>query len=138
MESIQIKERDSNLIRLRAQPLGKRMDAISSEELFQNNTLRPILKFQNDLLIELFIVYATKNKNVFFSLSIEKKKIYIEKATTSDIAFRNQLIGIIVGLFSVEEYLEYAKNSSNLNKRIITMLIERWKSQLQLLDKNPV
>jgi hypothetical protein len=74
----------------------------------------------------------------YFSLSIEKKNIYIEKATTSDIAFRNQLIGVIVGLFSVEEYLEYAKNSSNLNKRIITMLIERWKSQLQLLDKNPV
>jgi hypothetical protein len=133
-----MKERDSNIQKLRGLSLGKTMDTISPEELFQNNTLRPILKFQNDLLIELFIVYATKNKNVFFSLSIEKKNIYIEKATSADTAFRNQLIGVIVGLFSVEEYLEYAKNSSNLNKRIITMLIERWKSQLQLLDKNPV
>lgn len=131
-------KRDNLIISIRGEALGKKMDTISPEELFQNNTLRPILKFQNDLLMELFIVYATKNKNVFFSLSIEKKNIYIEKATTSDIAFRNQLIGVIVGLFSVEEYLEYAKNSSNLNKRIITMLIERWKSQLQLLDKNPV
>jgi|Laugresp1bdmlbsn_1035097.scaffolds.fasta_scaffold00221_7 hypothetical protein len=133
-----MKERDSNIQKLRGVSLGKTMDTISPEELFQNNTLRPILKFQNDLLIELFIVYATKNKNVFFSLSIEKKNIYIEKATSADTAFRNQLIGVIVGLFSVEEYLEYAKNSSNLNKRIITMLIERWKSQLQLLDNNPV
>jgi len=133
-----MKERDSNIQKLRGVSLGKTMDTISPEELFQNNTLRPILKFQNDLLIELFIVYATKNKNVFFSLSIEKKNIYIEKATSADTAFRNQLIGVIVGLFSIEEYLEYAKNSSNLNKRIITMLIERWKSQLQLLDKNPV
>ena len=131
-------KRDNLINSLRGEALGKIMDTISTEELFQNNTLRPILKFQNDLLMELFIVYAIKNKNVFFSLSIEKKNIYIEKATTSDIAFRNQLIGVIVGLFSVEEYLEYAKNSSNLNKRIITMLIERWKSQLQLLDKNPV
>ncbi|MGV1011937.1 MAG: glyoxalase [Flavobacterium sp.] len=131
-------KRDNLINSIRGEALGKKMDTISPEELFQNNILRPILKFQNDLLIELFIVYATKNKNVFFSLSIEKKNIYIEKATTSDIAFRNQLIGVIVGLFSVEEYLEYAKNSSNLNKRIITMLIERWKSQLQLLDKNPV
>lgn len=131
-------KRDNLINSIRGEALGKKIDAISPEELFQNNILRPILKFQNDLLIELFIVYATKNKNVFFSLSIEKKNIYIEKATTSDIAFRNQLIGVIVGLFSVEEYLEYAKNSSNLNKRIITMLIERWKSQLQLLDKNPV
>lgn len=131
-------KRDNLINSLRGEALGKIMDTISTEELFQNNTLRPILKFQNDLLMELFIVYAIKNKNVFFSLSIEKKNIYIEKATTSDIAFRNQLIGVIVGLFSVKEYLEYAKNSSNLNKRIITMLIERWKSQLQLLDKNPV
>lgn len=131
-------KRDNLINSLRGEALGKIMDTISTEELFQNNTLRPILKFQNDLLMELFIVYAIKNKNVFFSLSIEKKNIYIEKATTSDIAFRNQLIGVIVGLFSVEEYLEYAKNSSNLNKRIITMLIERWKSQLQLLEKNPV
>lgn len=131
-------KRDNLINSIRGEALGKKMDTISPEELFQNNILRPILKFQNDLLIELFIVYATKNKNVFFSLSIEKKNIYIEKATTSDIAFRNQLIGVVVGLFSVEEYLEYAKNSSNLNKRIITMLIERWKSQLQLLDKNPV
>ena len=131
-------KRDNLINSIRGEALGKKMDTISPEELFQNNILRPILKFQNDLLIELFIVYATKNKNVFFSLSIEKKNIYIEKATTSDIAFRNQLIGVIVGLFSVEEYLEYAKNSSNLNKRIITMLIERWKSQLQLLDKNTV
>lgn len=131
-------KRDNLINSLRGEALGKIMDIISNEELFQNNTLRPILKFQNDLLMELFIVYAIKNKNVFFSLSIEKKNIYIEKATTSDIAFRNQLIGVIVGLFSVEEYLEYAKNSSNLNKRIITMLIERWKSQLQLLEKNPV
>lgn len=131
-------KRDNLIDSLRGEALGKIMDTISTEELFQNNTLRPILKFQNDLLMELFIVYAIKNKNVFFSLSIEKKNIYIEKATTSDIAFRNQLIGVIVGLFSVEEYLEYAQNSSNLNKRIITMLIERWKSQLQLLDKNPV
>jgi hypothetical protein len=130
--------RNLKILQIREKLFGSITNPISPEELFQNNTLRPILKFQNDLLMELFIVYATKNKNVFFSLSIEKKNIYIEKATTSDIAFRNQLIGVIVGLFSVEEYLEYAKNSSNLNKRIITMLIERWKSQLQLLDKNPV
>jgi hypothetical protein len=130
--------RNLKILQIREKLFGSITYPISPGEFFQNNTLRPILKFQNDLLMELFIVYATKNKNVFFSLSIEKKNIYIEKATTSDIAFRNQLIGVIVGLFSVEEYLEYAKNSSNLNKRIITMLIERWKSQLQLLDKNPV
>ena len=130
-----MEERDLKVIELRNKTLGKLTDGISDEEMFQNNILRPILKFQNNLLIELFISYAIKNKNVFFSLSIEKKCSYIDNVTIADIAFRNQLIGVIVGLFSVEEYIEYTKNSSKYNKRIITMLIERWKSQLQLLEK---
>lgn len=131
-------KRDDLITQLRKEePLGKITNGISTEELFQNNTLRPILKFQNNLLIELFLSYASKNKNVFFTLSHEKKCIYIDKVTIADTAFRNQLIGVIVGLFTVEEYLEYTKNSSSFNKRITTMLIERWKSQLQLLEKHP-
>ena len=131
-------KRDDLIIQLRNEEfLGEITNGISTEELFQNTTLRPILKFQNNLLIELFLSYATKNKNVFFTLSHEKKCIYIDKVTIADTAFRNQLIGVIVGLFTVEEYLEYTKNSSSFNKRITTMLIERWKSQLQLLEKHP-
>ncbi|MFZ4105836.1 glyoxalase [Flavobacterium sp.] len=130
-----MKERDTKIIEIREETTGKISEGISGEELFQNNTLRPILKFQNDLLIELFIAYATKNKNVFFDLSIEKRISYIEKVSISDVVFRNQLIGVVVGLFSIVEYLEYSQNASNINKRIITMLIERLKSQLQLLEK---
>ena len=131
-------KRDDLIIQLRKEEfLGEITNGISTEELFQNTTLRPILKFQNNLLIELFLSYATKNKNVFFTLSHEKKCIYIDRVTIADTAFRNQLIGVIVGLFTIEEYLEYTKNSSSFNKRITTMLIERWKSQLQLLEKHP-
>ena len=50
-----------------------------------------------------------------------------------DIKFRNSLKGMIIALFSVEEYLDYIKNSSNLNKRMMTLLNERLKSQVQLL-----
>lgn len=130
-----MKDRDRIIKEIRIDKIGTITEGISTEEFFQNNTLRPILKFQNDLLIELFINYASKNKNVFFELSQDKKCTYIDKVTISDTAFRNQLLGIVVGLFSIEEYLEYIKNSSNFNKRIINMLIERWKSQLQLLVK---
>ena len=38
-------------------------------EAFQNNVLRPILKFQNDLLLQIFIDYANQYKGVFFKLS---------------------------------------------------------------------
>jgi hypothetical protein len=106
----------------------------SPEEKFQNETLRPILKFQNDLFIEVFRNYAIKQKGVFFSLSPEKKMIYIENTIQRDIKFRNSLKGIIIGMFTVSEYKEYIQNSSNLNKRMMNLLIERLKSQIQLFE----
>ena len=79
---------------------------------------------------------SIKQKNTFFELSPDKKEKYIENVIQKDIKFRNSLKGMIIALFSVEEYLDYIKNSSNLNKRMMTMLIERSKSQVQILTND--
>jgi hypothetical protein len=128
-----MKTRNISIEQLRGETIGTIFENSSDEELFQNKTLRPILKFQNDLFIEIFINYAIKQKNLFFTLSPEKKLGYIENVIQRDIKFRNSLKGIVIALFTIEEYIEYAKNSSNLNKRMMNMLIERLKSQVQLL-----
>jgi|TARA_B110000014_G_C20121814_1_gene594891 hypothetical protein len=107
---------------------------MSSEEHFQNMTLRPSIKFQNDLLIEGFKNYVKKHKNVFHSLSTDKKLHYIENAIQRDIKFRNSLKGMIIGVFSIDEYKEYTKNSSALNKRMMNIVIERLKDKVQLID----
>ena len=129
-------ERSQFLLPLKTVKFGDENVESLSEEYFQNNTLRPILKLQNDLLIEVFKNYAVKQKNTFFELSPDKKEKYIENVIQKDIKFRNSLKGIIIALFSVEEYLDYIKNSSNLNKRMMTMLIERLKSQIQILSND--
>ena len=126
-------ERSQFLLPLKTVKFGDENVESLSEEYFQNNTLRPILKLQNDLLIEVFKNYAVKQKNTFFELSPDKKEKYIANVTEKDIKFRNSLKGMVIALFSVEEYLDYIKNSSNLNKRMMTMLIERLKSQVQIL-----
>ena len=127
-------ERSQFLLPLKTVKFGDENVESLSEEYFQNNTLRPILKLQNDLLIEVFKNYAVKQKNTFFELSPDKKEKYIENVIQKYIKFRNSLKGMIIALFSVEEYLDYIKNSSNLNKRMMTMLIERLKSQIQILS----
>jgi hypothetical protein len=126
--------RDEKLLILRGETLGNVSSQSSSEEAFQNKTLRPILKLQNDLFIHVFINYAVKQKNVFFSLTPDKKLTYIENVIQKDIKFRNSLKGMIIGLFTNEEYTQYIKNSSNLNKRMMNLLIERLKSQVQLIE----
>lgn len=103
-------------------------------EAFQNNVLRPILKFQNDLLIQIFIDYTNQNKGVFFKLVNQEKLTYIQQALSHNQRFRSLILGTIVGLFAVEDYGYYKLNSSALNKRIITMTIQRLQSQLEHLS----
>lgn len=126
--------RDSYIIENRGEALGLVTEQSSSEERFQNVTIRPILKLQNDLFVDVFKNYISKHKNDFYSYSTEKKLQFIENSIQKDIKFRNSLKGMVIGLFTVNEYEDYIKNSSNLNKRMMNMLIERLKSNILLFD----
>lgn len=130
--------RDLFLTQYRGETLGTITSDSSAEEVFQNQTLRPILKLQNDLLIDVFKNYIAKYKNDFYSYTVDKKLSYIENAIQKDIKFRNSLKGMIIGLFTLEEYDVYIKASSSLNKRMMNMVIERIKSQVQLFEMPPV
>jgi len=110
-------------------------DTMSSEERFQNETLRPVIKLQNDLFIEVFRNYIAKHKNVFYQLTLEKRLNYIENAIHKDIKFRNSLKGMVIGQFTVDEYLTYIKNSSSLNKRMMNIVKQRLQSNIQLFEK---
>ena len=103
-------------------------------EAFQNNVLRPILKFQNELLLQIFIDYANQYKGVFFKLSDQEKLSYIQQALSTNQRLRSLILGTIVGLFTIEDFGYYKLNSSALNKRIITMTIQRLQSQLDYLS----
>ena len=107
---------------------------MSDDEYFQNTTLRPVAKLQNDLLVEVFKNYVRKHKNVFYGLSIEKRLDYVENAIHKDMKFRNSLKGIIIGQFTIQEYEVYTKNSSALNKRMMNIVKDRIKSNIQLLE----
>lgn len=126
--------RDNYIIENRGDALGIISDQSSSEEKFQNLTIRPILKLQNDLFIDVFKNYITKHKNDFYTYSTEKKMQFIENSIQKDIKFRNSLKGMVIGLFTLAEYDDYIKNSSNLNKRMMNMLIERLKNNILLFD----
>lgn len=101
---------------------------------FKNEVLRPILKRQNDLLIEVFRNYIAKYKSDYDTYEIPKKLQYIENSIQKDIKFRNSLKGIIIGLFTIDEYRVYITDSSMINKRMMNMVIERLKNQAQLFD----
>ncbi len=111
-------------------------DSMSADERFQNLVLRPIIKFQNDLFIAVFKNYIVKHKSVFLDLSLDKRIAYIENAIQKDMKLRNAMKGMIIGLFTVEDYQVYIKNSSALNKRMMALVKQRLVSQIQLFEKS--
>jgi len=108
---------------------------ISAEENFQNEFLRPILKEQNELLIAVFKQYLAKHKIVFERYSPEDQANYIDNTIKKDAQIRNYFVGLSIGKLSVEQYKEYILMETELNRRIITMLVKRLQSQMILGNK---
>ena len=124
--------RDEFIQQFRGDILGNINDQSSVEEEFQNKTLRPILKLQNDLIIQVFKNYLNLNKIHFNNGQVEHNMNVVEKAISKDSQLQNTYKGIIIALFTSEEYQLYSTFSSGINKRIRSMLMERIQSQLQL------
>ncbi len=97
------------------------------EELFQNNTLRPILKFQNELILAYF---KEKTASLKVPKAQSEKLLFVENTIRKDAVLRNQLIGLIIGLFTAEEFADYLSQTSQINKRISQLLIKRIQDQV--------
>jgi hypothetical protein len=122
-------------MQLRGQTIGTISLESSIEESFQNQTLRPILKLQNDLFTAAFFKYLEKNKIDFEVKTVEAKLAVIDNAIQKDIKYSNTMKGIVIGLFTAKEYAIYSNNASSINKRMMSMLTERLKSQVQLFAR---
>ncbi len=128
--------RNENLLNIRPDILTTTINKnMSDDERFQNVTLRPIIKLQHNLFIEVFKNYINKHKNVFYELSLENKLNYVENTIHKDMKFRNSVKGMIIGQFTTDEYKLYIQNSSALNKRIMNIVKERLLSNIQVFDR---
>ncbi|WP_312901304.1 glyoxalase [Chryseobacterium taichungense] len=107
-------------------------DNSSDVEIFQNQVLRPILKLQNEIYLILFSDYALRKISDFNALQTEKKLIFIDQSLQKDNALRNTFIGMTVGMLTSDEMVIYLSDTKAYNKRIIAMLSERLKSQVEL------
>ena len=101
------------------------------EELFQNTVLRPILKFQHNILIA-FITEQVINKFNIDLVKIHSNDLGIKVKTElmNNQTLRNQVFGVVVALFTVDEYHEYLKNETEYRRRIMAMVLERYMSSV--------
>lgn len=97
----------------------------SALEKFQNEILRPIIKLQHDLILTRFEHYLKQNKINIIELNKIEKTDLMNKLFKSDTRLKNDFRGLIIGLFTLEEYKEYLTISSQLNKRINNMIRQK-------------
>ncbi len=104
-----------------------------SPEYFQNHTLRPILKQQNELLLDLFGHFLQKRKVDLVKLPRAHRRERIAQLLAKDNRLRGLLFGLVVGQFTSEELQIYLAQESMMNRRLTGLLTERLFSQLDHL-----
>ena len=124
-------KRDELVLHIR--PKLTLQEGTTEEEHFQNIVLRPILKFQNELLLSIARDYLQRHRSHFNLLKRSAQETVIHQAARQDPELRNGFIYPIVSLLSIEELAFYQQHRSELNKRIVQMAIQRVQSQLERL-----
>lgn len=100
-------------------------NARTEAEDFQNRVLRPIIKMQSDLLIA-YVNSKLESLSVQFStLTKDEQTHYLTQLFMKDIAFKREVIGMILGHLTLEEYRTYAGLTKELNRRIVQIILQR-------------
>lgn len=94
-------------------------------ETFQNEVLRPILKYQHDIVIQLTLQESLFQKQISTISSIQQKRDLIKRFFLSQPNFKYFLIGQICGLLTSTEFEYYLNSKKELDKRISNMLADR-------------
>ncbi len=119
-------KKDELLLALRPIITGIDLDSSTSEdELFQNKTLRPVIKAQHKLLVASFIEYLGQHKINMDQLGEKEKKGIIDNTYSKNKTFRSYNLGLIAGFLTQEELGYYLLNKSSISKRIIQMIKQR-------------
>ena len=125
--------RDEHLIDLRP-AINATLEKCNDLELFQNNTLRPILKLQNALLINLVRDYFKVHKKNTEAYTFTARRLLVKEVINKDLFLRNSLIYIIVGLFTENEFNFFSGNKKEVSKRILSMATKRVQDQIELVS----
>jgi hypothetical protein len=99
-------------------------------EMFQNLSIRPTIKQCNNTIMSLFFdLCKHTNLNIKSNDPISKQNA-VNNIFSKNVAFTNQLIGLVVGNFSSDEVNKYLADSKEYNKRIKQTIKERILSKI--------
>lgn len=102
----------------------EKFDSDGDLENFQNETLRPILKMQHNILLD----FLLQQKNIEDILTTNSNKNSLElklKSFINQPHLKDTFMGMIIGHFTPSELKFYGEHFKDVKKRISQMLLER-------------
>jgi hypothetical protein len=99
-------------------------------EQFQNLTIRPLIKENHNIIMTLFNDICKSTHLNLKGKDIITKQTAINTLFSKNIPFVNQLIGIVIAGFTIDELKTYIADSKEYNKRIKQIVKERIMSQI--------
>lgn len=118
--------REDRILTLRSAVITQNSELTTDMEVFQNDVLRPILKFQHTVLVALFNSDLQLQKQLERIGTEEEYTTILQNYITKEARFRSLLIGVIIGLFSQQDLEFYLLDKRSVSKRIVSMLIKRF------------
>jgi hypothetical protein len=103
---------------------------VTAVEQFQSDTLRPIVKFQEELLIDCFKHYIDAHNMTKLLTNDAGGVRLIAETILKDVVLKTSLVYMVVALFSREEFAFFSENKKQIVKRIIDLIVIRLQSRL--------
>jgi len=122
--------RDEQLLAIRPSIETEYIPDTTSSEYFQNEVLRPILKFQNDLFLWMIKQTVQFQKSNFAAkIPFDQQKV-IAQILDSDRKFKASIVDSCIALMTTQELSLFQSRTAEYRKRIISMVSERLIDQL--------
>ncbi len=113
---------DAALLALRPVIITAETDAEDSVGYFLHATLRPVLKLQNDLLLDLVADFV---RDHHITLRPTDQHHQLTELLSRNTRLRATLVGLATGQFTAAEYAFYRLHRSELNRRLLEMALHR-------------
>lgn len=98
-------------------------------EAFQNDTLRPALKLQHELLVAAWHRYAARQKGTFYKLNRPAQEDYLRHAFATNREWRSFVLGLVCGVMTLAEWAAFRQRERELARRVYALATERLLSE---------
>ncbi len=99
--------------------------AAATEEKFQNETLRPIMKLQHDLILAIFRHFLLKRKVKLEQFPADQRFGKIKEMVARDHRLRELLFGLAMGQCTAAEMTDCLEHESDVHRRMTNLVVER-------------